>query len=152
MSLRGLIGKFGVMPTRSRHCNGEQVRRCHWEFPGKAGRAKNQSQENCLFDSHRQYLRAMGRGLQTACVFPLASGSPVRKQSRIHQPGGAGIFCFKSEFEQENRSPRRGRIEQESRRESEGLKERERNPILVQGDGSTELQISYSVFLLRTLS
>ena len=23
-ALRGLIGKFGVMPTRSRHCNGEQ--------------------------------------------------------------------------------------------------------------------------------
>lgn len=31
----------------------------------------NQSQENCLFDSHRFYLRAMGKGIiHEMCVFP----------------------------------------------------------------------------------
>lgn len=31
-ALRGLIGKFGVMPTRSRHCNGEQFHDCATEM------------------------------------------------------------------------------------------------------------------------
>ena len=46
--LKGLIGKTGEMPARSRHCNAEQLQICHWET-GKAGEALKQSQENCLF-------------------------------------------------------------------------------------------------------
>ncbi|SHJ64366.1 hypothetical protein SAMN02745170_02998 [Propionispora hippei DSM 15287] len=35
----------------------------------------NQSQENCLFDSHRFYLRAMGKGIiHEMCVFPADLG------------------------------------------------------------------------------
>jgi hypothetical protein len=30
-ALRGLIGKLGVKPTRSRRCNGEQPAICHWK-------------------------------------------------------------------------------------------------------------------------
>ena len=102
VSLRGLIGKFGVMPTRSRHCNGEQVRRCHWEFPGKAGRAKNQSQENCLFDSHRQYLRAMGRGLQTACVFRWPAVRLPESSLGFINPAVPGFFVLDEKLNKRN--------------------------------------------------
>ena len=48
--LKGLIGKTGEMPARSRHCNAEWIQRSHWfEEIGKAGGARKQSQENCLF-------------------------------------------------------------------------------------------------------
>ena len=45
---QGLIGKTGENPGRSRHCNAEQIRQCHWET-GKTGGAMKRSQENCLF-------------------------------------------------------------------------------------------------------
>lgn len=38
--------------------------KCHWDkILGRFELAKIQSQENCLFESHRFYPRAMGRGL-----------------------------------------------------------------------------------------
>ncbi len=54
-ALRGLIGKTGVMPARSRHCNGErtQVYATGTKVLGRFGRVMIQSQENCLFKNHR---------------------------------------------------------------------------------------------------
>ena len=52
---KGLIGKIGEKPTRSRHCNGERPQEMPLEHLvlGRFERAMNQSQENCLFDNHR---------------------------------------------------------------------------------------------------
>ena len=70
-ALRGLIGKTGAKPARSRHCNGERTHetplgRKSWEGLGEQ---RSVSQENYLFESHRYYLRAMGRRLRL-CVLP----------------------------------------------------------------------------------
>jgi len=46
---KGLIGKTGEKPARSRHCNAERFQQEVTEDIGKAGGARKQSQENCLF-------------------------------------------------------------------------------------------------------
>ena len=60
----GLIGKSGVIPARSRHCNEEQPQEDATETKvlGRFGQAMTLSQENCLYDNHRYNLREMGRG------------------------------------------------------------------------------------------
>ncbi len=105
----------------------------------------------CLTVTVSTYERWGGDCRQHACFRWQAVRLPESNLGFIN-PAVPGFFVYKRTVEHENRIARRGRIEQESRRESEGLKERVRNPILVQGDGSAEPKISYSVFLLRTLS
>jgi hypothetical protein len=63
-ALRGLIGKSGSIPARSRHCNEEQTHFYATEMKilGRYGLAMIQSQENCLYSNHRYDLREMGRG------------------------------------------------------------------------------------------
>lgn len=47
---KDLIGKTGEIPARSRHCNAERIQQIVTDGNiGKAGGARKQSQENCLF-------------------------------------------------------------------------------------------------------
>ena len=115
-ALRGLIGKTGAKPARSRHCNGERTHdtplgRKSWEGLGKRGSV---SQENCLFESHRYYLRAMGRGLHL-CVLPT---SGVEGFPHIAE---AFLFCGTT-FEDSSRMfIGSGRVINRTRRWMEGL-------------------------------
>ena len=65
--------------NREVRCNAGAVPPLYWganpsyttgmNILGRFGRAMIQSQENCLFDNHRFYPRAMGRGfLHSSCV------------------------------------------------------------------------------------
>ena len=65
--------------NREVRCNAGAVPPLYWganpsyttgmKILGRFGRAMIQSQENCLFDNHRFYPRAMGRGfLHSSCV------------------------------------------------------------------------------------
>ncbi len=67
-ALRGLIGKSGVMPARSRHCNGEQSRRYATgaNALGRCERVMNRSQENCLSDNHRLTCEVWGGDYATS--------------------------------------------------------------------------------------
>lgn len=93
-ALRGLIGKSGEIPARSRHCNGEQTHKMPLgrQVSGRCGLAEIRSQENCLFMSHRYYLRAMGRRLYVVLC------TSRTKDSRLPSIAGS-LFCFSSRSE-----------------------------------------------------
>jgi len=65
----GLIGKTGVIPARSRHCNEEwtQGYTTETQVLGRFGQAMIQSQENCLSDNHRFLPTSDGEGIK--CMY-----------------------------------------------------------------------------------
>ena len=67
---KGLIGKSGVIPARSRHCNGEQPQGYATETNvlGRFERAMIQSQENCLSGNHRLTHERWEGDLYKSCV------------------------------------------------------------------------------------
>ena len=65
--LKGLIGKTGEMPARSRHCNAERIQ----DVTEKSGRRISEEAESgeLLILGHRYDPRAMGRGCLHRCLF-----------------------------------------------------------------------------------
>ena len=65
--LKGLIGKTGEMPARSRHCNAERIH----NVTEKSGRRISEEAESgeLLILDHRYDPRAMGRGCLRRCLF-----------------------------------------------------------------------------------
>jgi len=59
-ALKGLIGKTGEKPARSRHCKAERIRKASLRKLGRPDERMKPSQENCLFLLLID-LRAMGR-------------------------------------------------------------------------------------------
>lgn len=65
--LKGLIGKTGEMPARSRHCNAERIHNVT-ERSGRRISEEAESGELLILD-HRYDPRAMGRGCLYRCLF-----------------------------------------------------------------------------------
>ena len=65
--LKGLIGKTGEMPARSRHCNAERIQNVT-ERSGRRISEEAESGELLILD-HRYDPRAMGRGCLYRCLF-----------------------------------------------------------------------------------
>jgi hypothetical protein len=70
-ALRGLIGKSGSIPARSRHCIEEQSHfyATGMKILGRYGLAMIQSQENCLYSNHRLTCERWGGDLRARFAF-----------------------------------------------------------------------------------
>jgi len=108
---QGLNRKVGEIPTRSRHCNGEQIQEMPLERSvlGRFGGAMILSQKNCLLYNHRvarvaQYPTSDGEG-----DFVMAY-SHIMRASSLYYFYKAGFFMRKYYAFFESVSSSRGRF------------------------------------------
>ena len=66
---KGLIGKTGEKPARSRHCNAEQIQKCHWET-GKTEERGSKVRRTAYLMSPLEPT-SDGKGISHGCLFTL---------------------------------------------------------------------------------